>query len=117
MAEAPQAGTPSEKKTAPGANSAMNNAGIPAAAGKPASPSAGNPGDYLEIKAEPQRAVMTIKGAIAAAGLSLTHEDVAKKLLAMKVVRGVDWPAVDRMIDGKQYDRGQIIAQGRPPKP
>jgi len=95
----------------------MNNAGIPAAAGKPASPSAGNPGDYLEIKAEPQRAVMTIKGAIAAAGLSLTHEDVAKKLLAMKVVRGVDWPAVDRMIDGKQYDRGQIIAQGRPPKP
>jgi uncharacterized protein (DUF342 family) len=111
MAEAPQTGTPSEEMTTPGANSA------PTEAGKPASPTVGNPGDYLEIKAEPQRAVMTIKGSLATAGLTLTREEVAKKLQGLKVVKGVDWSAVDHMLAGKQYDRAQIIAQGLPPKP
>jgi uncharacterized protein (DUF342 family) len=87
-----------------------------AEAPKPASTSVANPGDYLEIKTEPQRAVLTIKGAVATAGVSLTRDDVAKKLQSLKVVKGVDWTAVDRMIQGKQYDRGQIIAQGTPPK-
>jgi uncharacterized protein (DUF342 family) len=110
MAEAPDTGTPSEEKTAPGATSAPTEA-------KPASPPVGNPGDYLEIKAEPQRAVLTIKAGVAALATPLTREDVAKKLQGLKVVKGVDWSAVDRMIQGKQYDRGQIIAQGLPAKP
>jgi len=111
MAEAPKSGTSSEATTAPGATSA------PTVAGKPASPPVANPGDYLEIKTESQRAIMTIKGAIAAAGLTLTREEVAKKLQSLKVVKGVDWSAVDRMIQGKQFDRGQVIAQGRLPAP
>jgi uncharacterized protein (DUF342 family) len=104
-------------KTAPGATSAPTEAGKAADAGKPAPPPVGHPGDYLEIKVEPQRAVMTIKSTLASAGLNLTREDVARKLQGLKVVKGVDWSAVDRMIQGKQYDRGQIIAQGLPPKP
>lgn len=103
MAEAPHQGTPSEETTAPGANKAPT--------------PVGTPGDYLEIKAEPQRATLTIKSAIAAAGVPLTREDVSKKLQGLKVIAGVDWSAVDRMIAGKQYDRGQIIAQGLPAKP
>jgi uncharacterized protein (DUF342 family) len=117
MAEALQGGTPSEKNTSPGAIPSPTEAAKPAAAGKPASPPVGSPGDYLEIKVEPQRAVMTIKGALAANGLTLTREDVAKKLQGLKVVKGVDWSAVDRMIQGKQYDRGQIIAQELAAKP
>lgn len=116
MAEAPKPGTPSEEKTAPGATKAPTEAGKSAETGKPVAP-VGSPGDYLEIKAEPQRAIMIIKGAIATAGLAVTREDVAKKLQSLKVSAGVDWSAVDRMIQGKQYDRGQIIAQGVPPKP
>ncbi len=117
MAEAPNSGTSSEATTAPGATSAPTVAGKPAEAGKPASSSVADPGDYLEIKTESQRAVMTIKGALAAAGLTVTREDVAKKLQSLKVVKGVDWSAVDRMIQGKQFDRGQIIAQGILPVP
>jgi uncharacterized protein len=71
----------------------------------------GGPADYLEIKTEPPRAVLTIKSAIALAGFALTREDVAQKLQALQVVNGIDWAAIDRMIAGKQYDRGQIIAQ------
>lgn len=111
MAEAPGPGKPSEAENPPGA------AAAPTEAAPSAPPPVGNPGDYLEIKVEPNRAVMTIKGSIAAAGLALAREDVARKLQSLKVVKGVDWSAVDRMIQGKQYDRGQIIAQGVPPKP
>jgi uncharacterized protein (DUF342 family) len=103
MAEDSNNGKPSEEITVPGATTAPTPVGSPA--------------DYLEIKAEPQRAILTVKGAVAAAGLALTRDDVAKKLQGMGVVEGVDWTAVDRMIAGKQYDRGQIIAQGVPPKP
>lgn len=103
MAEAPTQGTPSEETIAPGANKAPT--------------PVGTPGDYLEIKAEPQRATLTIKGGIINAGLPLTREDISKKLQGLNVVNGVDWAAVDRMIAGKQYDRGQIIAQGTPAKP
>jgi uncharacterized protein (DUF342 family) len=123
MAEVPLSGTPSEEKSTPGAMSAPTEAGkSPAAeqspqAAKPATPPVGSPGDYLDIKVEPQRAILTIKGAIAASGLTLTRDDVAKKLQGLKVVKGVDWSAVDRMIQGNQYDRGQIIAQGLPPRP
>lgn len=103
MAEAPTPGTPSQEKTAPGATTAPT--------------PVGTSGDYLEIKAEPSRATLTIKGGIINAGLTLTREDISKKLQGLKVVNGVDWAAVDRMIAGKQYDRGQIIAQGTPAKP
>jgi uncharacterized protein (DUF342 family) len=103
MAEAPTSGTPSEDKTAPGATAAPT--------------LVGTSGDYLEIKAEPQRATLTIKSAIASAGLPLSREDISKKLQGLKVINGVDWSAVDRMIAGKQYDRGQIVAQGTPAKP
>ena len=103
MAEDSDNGKPSGESAVPGAKTAPTPVGSPA--------------DYLEIKAEPQRAVLTIKGAIAAAGLTLTRDDVAKKLQGMGVVEGCDWTAVDRMIAGKQYDRGQIIAQGVAPKP
>ena len=114
MAEAPKPGQPSEETTVPRAP--LTEAAKTAEAGKSGSPPVGNPGDYLEIKTEPQRAVLTIKGALATAGLTLTREDVAKKLQGLKVVKGVDWSAVDRMIQGKQYDRGQIIALGLPPQ-
>ncbi len=110
MAEASQTGRPSEGTTAPGANA-------PTPAGESTSAPVGSPGDYLEIKAEPQKAVLTIRGGIINAGLTLSREDVAKKLQGMAVITGVDWSAVDRMITGKQYDRGQIIAQGLPAKP
>ncbi len=103
MAEDSNNGKPSGESAVPGATTAPTPVGSPA--------------DYLEIKAEPQRAVLTIKGAIAAAGLSPSRDDVAKKLQGMGVVGGIDWAAVDRMIAGKQYDRGQIIAQGIPAKP
>ncbi|HKP97779.1 MAG TPA: FapA family protein [Fibrobacteria bacterium] len=103
MAEDSKDGKPSGENAAPGATQAPTPVGSPA--------------DYLEIKAEPQRAVLTIKGAIARAGLSLTREDVAGKLQSLQVVNGVDWTAVDRMIAGKQYDRGQVIAQGTPGTP
>jgi uncharacterized protein len=103
MAEVSNNGKPSEDIADPGATTAPTPVGSPA--------------DYLEIKAEPQRAILTIKSTITAAGLSLNREDVAKKLQGMGVVGGVDWTAVERMIEGKQYDRGQIIAQGIPPKP
>jgi uncharacterized protein (DUF342 family) len=113
MAEAPHPGAPSEEKSTPGATNAPAEAAKSAAAGKPATLPVGGAGDYLEIKVEPMRAILTIHAAIANTGMALTREDVAKKLQALKVVKGVDWPAVDRMIQGKQYDRGQIIAQGQ----
>ncbi|MEO6097108.1 MAG: FapA family protein [Fibrobacteria bacterium] len=96
-------GKPSGESAVPGATTAPTPVGSAA--------------DYLEIKTEPQRAVLTIKGAIAAAGVTLTRDDVAKKLQSLGVVDGFDWAAMDRMIAGKQYDRGQIVAQGVPPKP
>ncbi len=110
-------GAPSEEKTTPGAMSAPTEAGKSAAVGKPATTPVGGPGDYLDFKVEPMRATLTIKGAIANAGLTVTREDVARKLQTLKVVKGVDWSAVDRMIQGKQYDHAQIVAQGLPAKP
>ncbi|MDQ3000055.1 MAG: FapA family protein [Fibrobacterota bacterium] len=77
----------------------------------------GSPGDFLDIKAEPQRATLTIKSGIVFAGFTLTRDHVAQKLQSLLVVEGIDWAAVDRMIAGKQYDRGQIIAQAIPAKP
>jgi uncharacterized protein (DUF342 family) len=103
MAEASKDGAPSERQPVPGATKAPT--------------SVGAADDYLELKAEPLRAVLTIKGAIAHAGLALTRDDVARKLRSQEVVNGVDWAAVDRMIAGKQYDRGQIIAQATPARP
>lgn len=103
MAEASKDGAPSEENAIPGATIAPT--------------PVGSPGDFLDIKAEPQRATLTIKSAIALAGLTLTRDDVAQKLQSLQVVEGIDWAAVDRMIAGKQYDRGQIIAQGIPAKP
>lgn len=103
MAEDSNNGKPSGESTVPGATLAPTPVGGPA--------------DYLEIKAEPQRAVLTINSAITNAGLALTRDDVAKKLQGMGVSEGIDWSAVERMLAGKQYDRGQIIAQGIPAKP
>ncbi|MDB5105691.1 MAG: hypothetical protein JWP91_3380 [Fibrobacteres bacterium] len=102
MAEDSKNGTPSGEIAVPGATSAPTPVGTAA--------------DYLDIKAEPQRATLTIKGAVAQSGITLTRDDVAKKLQGLLVVEGVDWAAVDRMLIGKQYDRGQIIAQGLPAK-
>lgn len=103
MAEVSKDGKPSGENPTPGAMIAPT--------------TVGSPSDYLEIKAEPQRATLTIKSTIALSGINLTRDYVAKKLQELQVVNGVDWAAVDRMIAGKQYDRGQIIAQGNPPKP
>jgi hypothetical protein len=82
-----------------------------------AAPPGARAGDYLEIKAEPMRAVLTIRREAEGAGVAITREDVAAELARLQIVHGVDWQAVDRMIAGKQYDRGQIIAQGVPAKP
>jgi uncharacterized protein (DUF342 family) len=103
MAEASMDGAPSGRQPVPGATRAPTPVGAAA--------------DYLELKTEPLRAVLTIKGAIANAGVPLTRDDVARKLQGQEVVNGVDWTAVDRMIAGKQYDRGQIIAQATPSRP
>lgn len=103
MAEDSNNGKPSGENTVPGATLAPTPVGGPA--------------DYLEIKAEPQRAVLTINSAVAAAGIALSREDIAKKLQGLGVAEGVDWTAVDRMLVNKQYDRGQIIAQGIAAKP
>ncbi len=80
-------------------------------------PQVGTAADYLELKAEPIRATLTIKGSIVLAGITLTQDDIAKKLTALGVIFGIDWAAVDRMISGKQYDRGIVVASGSPPKP
>lgn len=101
---------PSETSQTPGAPATI------AGNAAPTQP-VGSPGDYLEIKTEPMRATLTIRGAIATAGFPITKEDIAKKLAAAQVTYGVDWTAVDKMISGKQYDRGQIIASGTPAKP
>jgi uncharacterized protein len=103
MAEDSMDGMPSGASAAPGATTAPT--------------SVGGAADYLEIKTEPNRAILTIKGFIANAGLELTREHVAEKLKSLQVVHGIDWNAIDRMIAGKQYDRGQIIAQATPGKP
>jgi uncharacterized protein (DUF342 family) len=114
MAEASKDGAPSgESAKAPGATTAPT----PPVGSATPTPPVGSPGDYLEIKAEPQRATLTIKSAVALAGVTITRDDVAKKLQGLAVINGVDWAAVDRMIAGKQYDRGQIVAQGIPAKP
>jgi len=62
------------------------------------------------------RATLTIKGSLATSGQVMTREEVAKKLAVLGVDYGVDWAAVDKMISGKQYDRGQVIATGSLPK-
>lgn len=103
MAEDSNNGKPSGGNTVPGATLAPT--------------PVGGPSDYLEIKAEPQRAILTINSAVTVAGITLTREDVAKKLQALSVSEGIDWTTVDRMLAGKQFDRGQIIAQGIPSKP
>src|SRR6187549_1509589 len=103
MAEDSNNGKPSGENTVPGATLAPTPVGGPA--------------DYLEIKAEPQRAILSINSAVTVAGITLTREDIAKKLQALGVCEGIDWATVDRMLAGKQYDRGQIIAQGIPAKP
>src|SRR5690606_14376142 len=105
MTESPSDGMPlGEKSQGPAGKAA-------------AAPPGARGGDYLEIKAEPMRAVLTIRGEAEAAGISVTREDVAAKLTGLQIVHGVDWSAVDRMIAGRQYDRGQIIALGAPSKP
>lgn len=103
MAEDSKNGMPSGESTVPGATLAPTPVGSPA--------------DYLEIKAEPQRAILTINSAVTAAGITLTRDHIANKLQGLGVAEGIDWAAVDRMLAGKQYDRGQIIAQGIPAKP
>ncbi|MEO7425910.1 MAG: FapA family protein [Fibrobacteria bacterium] len=103
MAEDSKDGRPAGQNAAPGAVTAP----IPV----------GGEADYLEIKTEPNRAVLSINGNIANAGLTVTREHLAEKLRSLQVVNGIDWTAIDRMIAGKQYDRGQIIAQTTPGTP
>ncbi len=103
MAEVSQDGKPSGDISVPGATTA--------------STIVGGPADYLEIKTEPNRAVLTIKSSFEMTGQKMTRDNVAQKLQGLQVVNGIDWSAVDRMIAGKQYDRGQIIAQATPGKP
>jgi uncharacterized protein (DUF342 family) len=105
MAEASKEGSPPVEKSQP-----------EGAQPEPAS-QVGTGADYLEIKTEPTRATLTIKGSIVLAGIVLTQDDIAKKLTSLGVIFGVDWATVDRMISGKQYDRAVIIASGSPPRP
>ncbi len=101
------------KETAPSGEAVKSSQGNPA----PSLSVLGVPTDYLDLKAEAQHAVMTIKGAVAASGHTLTREAVIKKLQEGGVVYGMDWAVIDKMIAEKQYDRGVIIASGLLPKP
>jgi uncharacterized protein len=76
-------------------------------------PPTGQINDFLDLNADSMRAALTIKGSIVLARQVLTRDDVARKLASLKVVQGVDWEAIDKMIAAKVYDKAQIIANGK----
>ena len=73
--------------------------------------------DFIEIKTEPMRATLLIKSGVGGSGFALTKEEVGKKLAELKVIFGIDWPAIEKMLTEKIYDRAQIIATGTSPRP
>lgn len=75
---------------------------------------AGRPEDYVEVKAEKDRATLMIRGSAAKDAVTLTREIVAKKLVGLKVTSGVDWKAVDTALSTHLYDKTLIIASGTP---
>ncbi|HLP43220.1 MAG TPA: FapA family protein, partial [Fibrobacteria bacterium] len=85
----------------------------PPTQGSPAK--AGSPEDYVEVRAERDRATLLIKGSAARESVTITREIVAAKLAALKVVAGVDWKAVDTVLSGKVYDKTVVIAASTPP--
>jgi uncharacterized protein (DUF342 family) len=76
---------------------------------------AGRPEDYVEVKAEKDRATLMIRGSAAKDAVTLTREVVAQKLAGLKVTTGVDWKAVDTALSAHLYDKTLIIAAGTPP--
>lgn len=76
--------------------------------------SSGRPEDYIEVKAEKDRATLMIRGSVAKDAVAITRDTVAAKLTGLKVTSGVDWKAVDTAIAGKLYDKTLIIASSTP---
>lgn len=73
--------------------------------------------DFIEIKTEPMRATLLLKSGLSSSGLTVTKEDAEKKLAELKVVFGIDGPAIEKIISEKIYDRAQIIATGKSARP
>ena len=55
----------------------------------------GAPTDFLEVKTEPMRALLSVKGNVPE-GLVITLDDAVKKLQGLQVVNGIDWSAVEK---------------------
>lgn len=92
----------------------------PQAGGIPTSPQekpavAARADDYVDVKAEKDRATLLVKGSAAKDSVTVTREIIAAKLAVLKVVAGVDWKAVDNVIAAKLYDKTIIIAQSTAP--
>lgn len=71
--------------------------------------------DYIEVKAEKDKATLMVRSSAAKDSVTVTRDTVAAKLMGLKVIAGVDWPAVDRILAGKVYDKTDVIAQNVPP--
>jgi uncharacterized protein len=71
--------------------------------------------DYIEVKADKEKATLMVRSSAAKDSVTVTRDTVAAKLMALQVTAGVDWPAVDRILEGKVYDKTEVIAQNAPP--
>lgn len=70
--------------------------------------------DYIEVKAEKDKATLMVRSSAVKDEVAITRETVAEKLMTLKVTAGVDWQAVDRILEGKVYDKTEVIAANVP---
>lgn len=73
--------------------------------------------DYIEVKAEKDKATLLVRSSAAKDAVAITRDAVAVQLAALKVVAGVDWNAVERILAEKIYDKTEIIAANVAPGP
>lgn len=78
-------------------------------------PQGPRPEDYLEVKAEKDKATLLVKGIAAKDRVELTRDHVGVKLIGLQVTSGVDWNAVDEILAKRLFDKTHVIAANKPP--
>jgi uncharacterized protein (DUF342 family) len=71
----------------------------------------------FDIKVGPQRATLLIRGAeMAVSPRPITRGDIEKKMAALKVIHGIDWSLVERILAEKIFNETHVVARATPPK-
>lgn len=100
---------------APAEGGSAPQAGGPSSNPQESPASAGRPEDYVDVKADKEKATLLVKGSAVSDHVAISRDTVAGKLMALKVTTNVDWKAVDEILAAKAYDKTHVIAVSIPP--